>query len=70
VRNVYRILIGKPEGKIPSQGWEDIEINLKDTVCEGVNWVHLTQDRHHWQALGNTIMVFRVIQKAGNFLIS
>jgi hypothetical protein len=42
-RNVYKILIGKPERKIPvgkhRLRWENnIELNFKETEYEGVNW--------------------------------
>jgi hypothetical protein len=59
VRNAYKSLVEKPEGKI-SLGrlrcrWEDIRMNLK-----GVNWIHLAHDGNQWQALVNTVMNFQV----------
>jgi hypothetical protein len=49
MRNAYNILVGKPEGKRTlgrsRYRWEDKIMNLKDIVCEGVDWIHLAQDR-------------------------
>jgi hypothetical protein len=61
-RNVYRILVGKPEGKRPlgrlRHRWEDgIKVDLKEMVGGGgVEWIHLAQDRDRWQALVNAVM--------------
>jgi hypothetical protein len=57
VRNVYRVLVGKPEGKRPLERprhrWEDgVKIDLMETGWGGVELIHLAQDRDHWQALG------------------
>jgi hypothetical protein len=58
-RNEYKILMGKPQGKIPpgwrSLGWGDI-IKIG---CEGVDWIALNMDRVHWRAVVNTIMIFQ-----------
>jgi hypothetical protein len=40
----------KPEGNRPlgrpKHRWEDnIKVDLKDMECEGMDWIHLTQDR-------------------------
>jgi hypothetical protein len=50
MRNVYKILVGEPEGRRPLRKqrhkWEDnIEMDHGETRLEGVNWIHLTQDR-------------------------
>jgi hypothetical protein len=49
-RNPYRILVGKPEGKRPlgtlRRRWVDnIKIDLKETGCDGMDWIDLAQDR-------------------------
>ena len=49
-RGVYRVLVGKPEGKIPlgrqRRGWEDnIKMYLQEVGCEGMDWIELAQDR-------------------------
>jgi hypothetical protein len=41
-RNVYRVLVGKPEGKRPRHRWENgIKIDLRETGWGGVEWIHL-----------------------------
>ena len=45
-RGVYRVLVGKPEGKRPlgrpSFRWEDnIKMDLQEVGCEGMNWIKL-----------------------------
>jgi hypothetical protein len=49
-RCVYRVLVGKPEGKKPlgrlRHRWEDnIKMNLQDVGCGSMDWVDLVQDR-------------------------
>jgi hypothetical protein len=49
MRNTYKILVGKPEGKRllgrPTHGRENnIKMKLKDIGVEGVDWIHLDQD--------------------------
>jgi hypothetical protein len=49
MRNMYKIFIRKPEGKIslgrPEHRWEANKIGNKETRLEGVHWIHLAQDR-------------------------
>jgi hypothetical protein len=40
-------------------------MNLWKIRREGVDWIHLAQDRDMWWALVNTIMSLQVIQKQG-----
>jgi hypothetical protein len=59
--NVYRVLVGKPEGKIPHgrprRRWEDgIKMDLGENGCGGVEWFHLAQDRDRWRAVVNAVM--------------
>jgi hypothetical protein len=35
-----------------------------------MDWIHLAQDRDMWQDLVNVVMKLRVVENAGNFLIS
>jgi hypothetical protein len=51
-------------------GIDSIKIDLKVLRLEGVNWIHLAQDRGRWRALVNMVMNLRVPQKTGNFLTS
>jgi len=64
-RGVYRVLVGKPEGKRTlgrtRHLWEDnIEMDLQELVREGTDWIELAQDRDRWRALVNTVMNLRV----------
>jgi hypothetical protein len=65
-RNVYRVLVGKTEGKRPlgrpRRRWEDgIKMDLGEIGWGGVEWIHLAQDRDHWWALVNAVMNLRVL---------
>jgi hypothetical protein len=58
MRNAYNIFVGKTEGKRPLRRtglrWEDIRINLRETCWEGMDRMHLAQDRDQWLSLMNT----------------
>jgi hypothetical protein len=59
------ILVGKPEGKRPlgrpRRRWVDtIEMDLREIGWDGMDWIHLAQDRDQWRALVNTVMTLRV----------
>ena len=60
-RGVYRVLVGKPEGKRPlgrsRRRWEDnIKINLQEVGCGDMDWIELAQDRDRWRAFVNVVM--------------
>jgi hypothetical protein len=64
-RGVYRILVGRPEGKRPlgrpRHRWEDnIKMDLREIGIDGANWIRLAQDRVQWQAFVSTVMNLRV----------
>jgi hypothetical protein len=65
MRNAYKMLVGKPEVKRPlgrpRRRWDDnIGTDLRKTGWEGVDRIHLAQDRDHWWAVVNTVMNLRV----------
>jgi hypothetical protein len=67
-RSVYRVLVGKPEGKKPLERpryrWENgIKMDLREIVWGGggVEWLHLAQDRVRWRAVVNAVMNLRVL---------
>jgi hypothetical protein len=60
-RNVYRLLVGKPEGKRPQRRlrhrWIDnIKMDLSEIGLSVVDWIGLAQDRYRWRALVNAVM--------------
>jgi hypothetical protein len=74
-RGVYRVLVGKPEGRN----------HLKDRIVDGriilkwilENWngggmdsIDLVQNRDRWRAVVNAVMNLRAAKIAGNFLIT
>jgi hypothetical protein len=64
-RGVYRVLIGRPEGKRPlgrsSHRWEDnIKLDFREIGINGVNWIQLAQDRVQWQAFVNMVINLQV----------
>jgi hypothetical protein len=64
-RNVYRLLVGKPEGKRtlgrPRRRWIDnIKMDLLEIALNVVGWIGLAQDRYRWRALVNSVMNLRV----------
>ena len=64
-RGVYRVLVGKLEGKRPlgrlRRRWEDnIKMDLQEVGCGGMDWIELAQDRDRWRALVNAGKNLRV----------
>jgi hypothetical protein len=63
--NVYRLLVGKPEGKRPlgrpRRRWIDnIKVDLLEIGVNVVDWTGLAQYRYRWRALVNAVMNLRV----------
>jgi len=64
-RGVYRILVGKPEGKRPCgrprhRLENNIKMDLKEVGCGGIDWIDLAQDRDRWRAHVNAVMSIQV----------
>jgi hypothetical protein len=60
-RNVYRLLVGKPEGKRPlgrprCRWIDNILMDLLEIGLSVVDWIGLAQDRYRWRTLVNSVM--------------
>jgi hypothetical protein len=65
-RKVYKVLVGKFEGKIPlgrpRRRWEDgIRMDLREIGLGGVDWIRLAQDRGRWRAVVSAVMNLRIL---------
>jgi hypothetical protein len=61
-KKVYKVLVGKPEGKRPlgrpRHRWEDgIKMYLREIGLGGVDWIRLAQDRDRWRAAAMNLRV-------------
>jgi hypothetical protein len=66
-REVYKVLVGKPEGKRPlgrpRRRWEDgIGMDLREIGLRGVDWIRLSRDRDWWRAVVSAVMNLRVLE--------
>jgi hypothetical protein len=64
-RGVYRVLVGKPEGKKPLERhrlrWVDnIKMDLQEVGYGYIDLIGLAQDRESWRKLVSAVMNFRV----------
>jgi len=62
---VYRVLVGKPEGKRPlgitRRRWDNnIKMDLQEVGCGGMDWIELAQERDRWRELVNAVKNDRV----------
>ena len=69
-RKVYRVLVGKPEGKRPlgrprRRREDNIKLDLQEVGGICGNWMELAQDRDRWRALVSTVMNLRVPKMRG-----
>jgi hypothetical protein len=63
-RGLYRVLVGKPEGKRPlgrpRRRWEDnVRMDLQEVECGCEDWIGLAQDRDRWRALVSAVRKLR-----------
>ena len=64
-RDVYRILVGKPEGKRqpgrPGHRWEDnIKMDLQEVGCRGMDRIEMAKDKDRLRVLVTAVMNLRV----------
>jgi hypothetical protein len=60
-RKVYKVLVGKPEGRRPlgrpRRRWIDgVRMDLREIGLGGVDWIRLSQDRDRWRAVVSAVM--------------
>jgi hypothetical protein len=64
-RGINRVLVGKPEEKIPfgrpRRRWDDnIKMDFQEVRCGVTAWIKLAQDRDRCWALVNAVLKFWV----------
>jgi hypothetical protein len=63
-RGVYRVLVGKQEGKRTLGRsrcrWVDNRMDFQEVGCGYMDWIGLAQDRDRWRTLVSAVMNFRV----------
>jgi hypothetical protein len=60
-RDVYRLLVGKPDGRRPlarprRRQLDNIRMDLGEVGWGDVDWIGLAQDRDRWRALVNSVL--------------
>ena len=64
LRNAYRVLVGKPDGKRPlgrpRRRWEDnIRMAFREVGCDPGEWIDLAEDRDQWRAYVRAVMFLK-----------
>ena len=64
-KGVYRVLVGKPEGKRPlgrprRRCVYNIRMYLQEVGCGYIDWIGLAQDRDRWGTLVSAVMNLQV----------
>jgi CRISPR/Cas system-associated protein Cas7 (RAMP superfamily) len=64
-RKVYKVLVGKPEGRRPlgrpRRGSDGVRMDLREIGLWVVDWIRLAQDRDRWRAVVNAVMNLQVL---------
>jgi hypothetical protein len=67
-RKVYRVLVGKSEGKSPRRSWDQGVVGrmgskwtLRRLAGGDMEWIHLAQDRYRWRAVVSAVMNLRAL---------
>jgi len=60
-KGMYRVLVGKPEGKRPlvrprRRCVDNIRMDLQEVGCGNMDWIGLAQDRDRWRTLVSVVM--------------
>jgi hypothetical protein len=68
MRNAYKVLVGKPEGKRslgrPRRRWEaNIKTVINKKGCEYIDWILVAQDTNMWRAL---VAMIALMMEAAN----
>ena len=64
-RGMYRVLVGKPDGRRPlgrprRRCVDYIRMDLQEVGCGYMDWIGLAQDRERWRTLVSAVMNLRV----------
>ena len=64
-RQVYRVLVGKPEGRRPlgrprRRRVDNIRMDLQEVGCGYMDWIRLAQDRDMWRTIVSGVIKLRV----------
>jgi hypothetical protein len=72
-RKLYKVLVGKPEGKKPlgrpRRRWENgVRMDLTQIGLGGVDWIRLAKDRDRWRAVVSAVMNLGVLRHGVSYM--